>query len=86
MFDDERRRFAHRAGERAELFDFVTQRRIFEHGKEVEASVYQRSALKTGDEFSGPAVVEQYDTTVYVPAGFRVSVDRWHNLIGERLQ
>jgi N-methylhydantoinase A len=64
----------------------VTQRRIFEHGKEVEASVYQRSGLKTGDEFLGPAVVEQYDTTVYVPAGFRVSVDRWHNLLGERLQ
>ncbi|MGE0213581.1 MAG: hydantoinase/oxoprolinase family protein [Parvibaculaceae bacterium] len=63
----------------------VGKRRIYEHRKEVEASVYQRSALKPGDEFLGPAVVEQYDTTVYVPEGFCVSVDRWHNLVGERL-
>jgi hypothetical protein len=28
-------------------------------------------------------VVEQYDTTTLVPAGFRVSVDAWGNLVGE---
>jgi N-methylhydantoinase A len=60
-----------------------SQRRIFEHGTEVTASIYQRSTLNPGYEFLGPAVVEQYDTTVYVPSGFRVTVDPWHNLIGE---
>jgi N-methylhydantoinase A len=64
----------------------VSQRRIFEQGKEVMASVYQRSSLKSGDVFDGPAVVEQYDTTVYIPDGFQVSVDRWYNLVGERLK
>jgi hypothetical protein len=29
-------------------------------------------------------VVEQYDTTTYVPAGYTVSVDQWLNLIGEK--
>ncbi len=62
----------------------VTQRRIYEQGKELKAAVYQRSSLNPGDVFAGPAVVEQYDTTVYVPEGFRVSVDRWYNLVGER--
>jgi N-methylhydantoinase A len=63
----------------------VGRRTIHEQGQQVEAAVYQRSALKPGDAFVGPAVVEQYDTTVYVPKNFRVGVDRWFNLIGERL-
>lgn len=62
----------------------VTKRRIFEQGKEHDASVYQRASLNPGGTFNGPAVVEQYDTTVYVPEGFHVSVDRWYNLVGER--
>ncbi len=62
----------------------VSRRRIYEDRKQAEATVYQRSGLKPGDSFEGPAVVEQYDTTVYVPEGFRVSVDRWYNLVGER--
>jgi len=63
----------------------VGRRRIYEQGHEFEAAIYQRAGLKPGDRFLGPAVVEQYDTTVYVPEGFQVSVDRWYNLIGERL-
>ena len=39
--------------------------------------------LRPGDTFEGPAVVEQYDTTVLVPGGYRVRVDGWGNLIGE---
>jgi len=63
----------------------VARRTIYEQGREVEAAIYQRAALKPGDSFLGPAVVEQYDTTTYIPEGFRVSVDRWYNLVGERL-
>ncbi len=33
--------------------------------------------------FSGPAIVEQYDTTTLVPNGFDITVDRFGNLIGE---
>jgi N-methylhydantoinase A len=63
----------------------VGRRYIHEQGRQVEATVHQRTALRPGDNFAGPAVVEQYDTTVYVPEGFRVGVDQWFNLIGERL-
>ncbi len=64
----------------------ASSRPIYEHGKAVEGAVIQRSSLKPGDIFRGPAVVEQYDTTVYVPEGFSVGVDRWFNLVGERLR
>lgn len=64
----------------------VSSRPIFEQGKAADGAVIQRSSLKPGDSFRGPAVVEQYDTTVYVPEGFEVSVDKWFNLVGERLK
>jgi N-methylhydantoinase A len=61
------------------------RRRIYEQGREFEASIYQRASLAPGDGFRGPAVVEQYDTTVYVPEGFQISVDPWYNLVGESM-
>jgi N-methylhydantoinase A len=39
------------------------------------------AGLRPGDAFAGPAVVEQYDTTTLVPAGFMMRVDAWGNLI-----
>jgi N-methylhydantoinase A len=39
----------------------------------------------TAGDLLGPAVVEQYDTTVFVPEGFRVRADAHGNLIGEAL-
>lgn len=56
---------------------------IFEAHRTVEAEFFDRPSLAAGDWFEGPAVVEASDTTVYVPAGFRVTVDPWGNLIGE---
>ncbi|MBI4011396.1 MAG: hydantoinase/oxoprolinase family protein [Candidatus Rokubacteria bacterium] len=58
-------------------------RRLYLDGGFLEAGVYQRAELRPGDAFAGPAVVEQYDTTTLVPAGFVVRVDAWGNLIGE---
>jgi N-methylhydantoinase A len=58
-------------------------RRVYLDGGFVEAGVYRRDDLGPGDTFAGPAVVEQYDTTTLVPAGFRVSADAWGNLVGE---
>jgi len=66
------------------ISDETTTRRIFENGQAWDARVYQRQALKPGDALKGPVIVEQYDTTTYVPDGFVVSVDAWLNLIGEK--
>jgi N-methylhydantoinase A len=59
------------------------EREIYFDGKSWSASVYQREELAAGFGFEGPAIVEQYDTTVFVTPGFRVTVDVFGNLIGE---
>ena len=59
-------------------------REIYENGKTVQANVWSRNSLKSGETYQGPMIVEQYDTTVYVPEEFTVSVDERFNLIGER--
>jgi N-methylhydantoinase A len=52
-------------------------------GVGLTAAVYRRDELAPGQTLDGPAIFVQYDTTVVVPPGFRVTVDRWLNLIGE---
>jgi N-methylhydantoinase A len=63
----------------------LQSREVRENGSTVLAQVFARSALRTGDSIRGPAIIEQYDTTTYVPDGFEVGVDPWLNLIGEKL-
>ncbi len=47
----------------------------------VETSVYNRSALAIGEEVSGPAIVEQPDTTLVIHDGQTAVVDAARNLI-----
>jgi N-methylhydantoinase A len=58
-------------------------RRIFYAERPQDAQVVQRSTVSPDERIPGPAVIEQYDTTTFVPAGFTVSVDAVGNLIGE---
>jgi N-methylhydantoinase A len=58
-------------------------RRMFLDGRFWQARVFDRDSLAAGARFEGPAVVEQYDTTTLVPAGFAVTIDSFGNLIGE---
>jgi N-methylhydantoinase A len=46
-----------------------------------DAAVYHRSSLAAGSTFEGPAIVEQMDSTTYVPPQFRCSQDGHGNLI-----
>ncbi len=45
----------------------------------VETLVYDRDRLGAGDELSGPAILEQYDSTIVVPPGFRLRCDAGGN-------
>src|SRR5262249_54389217 len=56
-------------------------RSVWLDGRPVEASVYERASLGRGDRVQGPAIVEQPDTTVLVPAGAAADVDRFGNLL-----
>lgn len=46
----------------------------------VQCPVYQRSQLQPGQELSGPAIIEQMDSTTIVPPDFRARIDPWLNI------
>jgi N-methylhydantoinase A len=45
-----------------------------------DTPVYRRSDLPAGAELTGPAILEQLDSTVVVPPGVRAEVDEWLNV------
>ena len=51
----------------------------------VETKVFDRSNLIIGQEFLGPAVVDQIDTTTWVPQGWLASVLEGSMLFLERV-
>ncbi|MFT4066522.1 hydantoinase/oxoprolinase family protein [Paraburkholderia sp.] len=55
-------------------------RNIFQDGVWVEATVYDRAALAASQSISGPAIVEQPDTTVVIRSGWSARVDHAGNL------
>ncbi|SMG26563.1 hydantoinase/oxoprolinase family protein [Paraburkholderia susongensis] len=59
------------------------QRDIYIDGKVWRADVYDRAALRPGHRFASPAIVEQYDTTSFIPPGFQCRVDDYGMIIGE---
>lgn len=59
------------------------QRTVFFEGRSVPVPVYDRRRMGVGNALRGPVIVEQYDSTTFVPPGFRLGVDARGNLIGE---
>jgi len=55
-------------------------RRVWLEGRPTEAQVFDRDTLGRGARLLGPAIVEQPDTTVLVPAEHAAEVDRLGNL------
>ena len=51
------------------------------HGEEHETLFYKREALRFGNEFDGPAIVEELTTTTVIPPKFHVFVDEYDNLL-----
>jgi N-methylhydantoinase A len=49
----------------------------------VACPVYDRDKLANGNRLSGPAIVEQVDSTIVIPPGQRAHVDRFGNIIIE---
>jgi N-methylhydantoinase A len=56
-------------------------RRVRLDGRPAEARVFDRAALGRNSRLVGPAIVEQPDTTVLIPAGHTAEVDRFGNLL-----
>jgi N-methylhydantoinase A len=51
-------------------------RRVFFDGKWWQAAVYRRDSLRAGDAVEGPAVIEEFGSTLPVAPGFAGRVDR----------
>lgn len=59
-----------------------SRRRVwFKETGGVETPAYWRLDLGAGEKISGPAVIEQFDSTTVVPPGFSAEIDSWLNII-----
>jgi len=47
----------------------------------VDTPTYERTGLAPGDVVSGPAIIEEFGSTVPVHPGFAAEVDRFGNLL-----
>ncbi|MBE7202648.1 MAG: hydantoinase/oxoprolinase family protein, partial [Parafilimonas terrae] len=61
--------------------DPVSRRPVWFEGTAHDTPVYDRTTLPAGFRLTGPAVVEQVDSTVLVPPGTRAEVDRYLNIL-----
>lgn len=56
-------------------------RKVYMRGAYRDVAIYDRYLLKSGDEFEGPCIVEQNDTTTLVWPGQHCEVDTYQNLV-----
>ena len=59
-------------------------RRVRLFGREVTARVYDRGALGPGQDLAGPAIINQMDTTTWIPEGWQAEVVASGALLLER--
>ena len=48
---------------------------------EVTVSAYDGPSLEPGMELVGPALIDDVDTTLYVPEGVQLAIDPWRNYV-----
>ena len=64
----------------------VERRRVYFDGRAVSTPLYERSGLRAGRSYRGPAIVVEYGATTVVPPGFRFRVDGSGSVIIERVR
>jgi N-methylhydantoinase A/oxoprolinase/acetone carboxylase beta subunit len=63
------------------------QRQVSLHrqGPAIALDVYDRDLLGNGHQVSGPVIVESRQTTMVIPQGWSLKVDRYDNALIERM-
>ena len=56
----------------------------FDGRTSTKATIYERDRLEVGATIAGPAIVEQFDATTVIPAGWTARVDGLRNMIMQR--
>lgn len=59
----------------------VAHRQVWFDSLPHDAAIYQREELLAGADFSGPAIIEQFDSTTVIPPGMTAKVDKFMNII-----
>jgi N-methylhydantoinase A len=59
----------------------IGKKQVWFDGQMMVTSLYERGKLRAGHQFSGPAVVFQYDTTTVIPPVWEAAVDIFGNLV-----
>jgi len=59
----------------------VGRRPVWFDGEALDTPVYDRASLPCGFKFSGPAIVDQLDSTTVLPPGAHAQVDQYLNLV-----
>lgn len=69
-----------------DIKDAIKERRevYFEEEGFVEIDIYSRDKLGAGAEITGPAIIEQMDSTIIIPPDFLTNVDDYGNIILSR--
>ncbi|EAR50103.1 probable hydantoinase [Oceanicola granulosus HTCC2516] len=57
------------------------RRQVWFDGEAHDAAIFERDQLTAGAHFTGPAIVEQVDSTIVVPPGMRAEVDSYMNIL-----
>lgn len=52
----------------------------FDGHRWLDTPIYDRTTLPAGTQLSGPAVIDQLDSTTVVPPGARAEIDEWLNI------
>jgi N-methylhydantoinase A len=68
-------------GPRSKPPDPSARRRVWFEAGWLDTPIFERTSLRVGVTFDGPAIVEQLDSTTVVEPGDRVEVDALGNLI-----
>jgi N-methylhydantoinase A len=74
-----------RSPSRANPGDAVSRTPVYFTGKKLGGAIHARDTLRIGKKYSGPAVVTEYSATTVVPPGKRFWLDKWGNLMIERI-
>jgi N-methylhydantoinase A len=61
----------------------LKEKRIYCEGEWRSGKLYDRSLLRAGDAFAGPAVIAEYSATTFLPPQARLQVDKWLHLVIE---
>jgi N-methylhydantoinase A len=57
-----------------------TWRNVFFDGAWLDTPIYDRTVLPPGFELTGPAIIDQFDSTTVVPPNMTASIDEWKNI------